>query len=45
MGTWRRGKGRQRDNCTFGVGHSGPDIMSGADGSGINELADGGVKC
>lgn len=27
---WSQGTGRQRDNCTSGVGHSGWDIMSGA---------------
>lgn len=41
---WSQGTGRQRDNCTFGVGHSGWDITSSANGSSINELGGGGVE-
>lgn len=40
---WSQGTGRQRDNCTFGVGHSGWDVMSGANGSCIDELGGGDV--
>lgn len=42
---WSQGTGRQRNYCTFGVGHSGWEVMSGANGSSINELEDGGVEC